>query len=107
MALLALLTIWKLPAVLRNLRQWRSNGYVVFSTFYTLGFAVAFSVVRNVGIIARQRGQVLAFFLAFLVILGWEQKKEARPLHDFSASKEPASTEWPPQPPVQTQSRPQ
>lgn len=72
------LTVWKLPAVIRNLRKWRSNGYVVFCTFYTLIFAVAFSVVRNLGIIARQRGQVLAFFLAALVILGWERRPRAR-----------------------------
>jgi hypothetical protein len=68
--------IWKLPAIFRNLRRWRSNPYVVFSTLYTIGFAVAFSVVRNLGIIARQRGQVLAFFLAFVVYLGWERGDE-------------------------------
>jgi hypothetical protein len=76
--LIALLTIWKLPAVIRNLKKWRSNPYVVFSTLYTLGFAFAFSVIRNLGIIARQRGQVLAFFLCFLVYLGWEEPKRRK-----------------------------
>lgn len=66
-------TLWKVPSVLRNWRAWRANGYVVFASFYVLGFAVAFSVVRNLGIIARQRGQVLAFFLCLLVALGWER----------------------------------
>lgn len=69
--LLAALTLWRLPTILRNLGSWRSNAYVVFCTFYTLAFSIAFSVVRNLGIIARQRGQVLAFFLAFVIALGW------------------------------------
>ena len=73
------LTLWKLPAVLRNRRQWRNNAYLVFSTVYVLGFAVAFSVVRNLGIIARQRGQVLAFFLAVVIGLGWEERKARFP----------------------------
>jgi hypothetical protein len=74
------LTIWRLPTILRNWRMWRSNAYVVFCTIYFIGFAIAFSVVRNLGIIARQRGQVLALFLVVLVILGWEEKKSPRRL---------------------------
>jgi len=77
-ALILGLTIWRLPTMLRNWRAWRSNAYVVFATIYVLGFAIAFSVVRNLGIIARQRGQVLALFLTVLVILGWEEKKPRR-----------------------------
>ena len=73
------LIIWKLPAIGRNIRNWRSNPYIVFSTFYTIGFAVAFSVVRNIGIIARQRGQVLAFFLCIVIGLGWEEKPRVSP----------------------------
>ena len=78
-AVIAFLTFWKFPAIIRNLRRWRSNGYVVFSTVYVLGFAILFSTVRNLGIIARQRGQVLAFFLCFVIALGWEQKKRKQP----------------------------
>ncbi len=73
------LFIWKVPAMLRNWRSWRSNGYVVFSTFYILGFSIAFSVVRNLGIIARQRGQVLAFFLCIVIALGWEERRKTQP----------------------------
>jgi len=74
--LILLLTVWKLPAMLRNWREWRKNAYLVFCTLYTLAFAVAFSVVRNLGIIARQRGQVLAFFLAVVIGLGWAETKK-------------------------------
>lgn len=74
--LIAGMFIWKLPAILRNLGSWRSNPYLVFSTVYTIGFAVAFSVIRNLGIIARQRGQVLAFFLCFIVALGTRDTDE-------------------------------
>jgi hypothetical protein len=72
------LTIWKLPTMLRNWRKWRNNAYLVFCTLYTLAFAVAFSVVRNLGIIARQRGQVLAFFLAVVIGLGWAEKEKRK-----------------------------
>jgi hypothetical protein len=88
------LTLWKLPAMLRNWRAWRANGYVVFSTFYVVGFAIAFSVVRNLGIIARQRGQVLAFFLCVLVALGWERGNEEIEADDIKTAK-PSSTPRP------------
>ncbi|MEX2250746.1 MAG: hypothetical protein WD895_01600 [Acidimicrobiia bacterium] len=74
--LILLLFVWKLPAMIRNWREWRNNAYLVFCTLYTLAFAVAFSVVRNLGIIARQRGQVLAFFLAVVIGLGWNETKK-------------------------------
>lgn len=75
-SLLVAILVLRLPTILRNLGRWRSNPYVVFSSFYTIGFAVAFSVVRNLGIIARQRGQMLAFFLVFLISLGWNDPPE-------------------------------
>lgn len=76
--LILVLSVWKLPAMIRNWGQWRQNAYLVFCTFYTLAFAIAFSVVRNLGIIARQRGQVLAFFLALVIGLGWNESRKAR-----------------------------
>ena len=84
------LTIWKLPAIARNIRNWRANGYLVFCTIYVIGFSIAFSVVRNLGIIARQRGQVLAFFLAIVIGLGWE-KREVRKLELPVVSRRPTA----------------
>lgn len=68
------LTVWKLPAILRHRKEFRVNAYLVFCAFYTISFAIAFSVIRNLGIIARQRGQVMAFFLAVIIGLGWEKR---------------------------------
>lgn len=82
------LTIWRLPTILRNWRQWRRSGYLVFCTFYVIAYSIAFSVVRNLGIIARQRGQVLAFFLCLLVAMGWEEKPMVRP--EIPAFKPPS-----------------
>ncbi|HVR79026.1 MAG TPA: hypothetical protein VMS99_11635, partial [Acidimicrobiia bacterium] len=73
------LTIWRLPTILRNWRQWRRSGYLVFCTFYVIAYSIAFSVVRNLGIIARQRGQVLALFLCLLVAMGWEERPMVKP----------------------------
>ena len=78
--LVLLITVWRLPAMIRNWRLWRRNAYLVFCTLYVFGFAVVFSVVRNLGIIARQRGQVLAFFLAVVIGLGWEESRKAKRL---------------------------
>jgi hypothetical protein len=44
---------------------------MLFDTLYTIGFVVAFSAIFNLGILARQRVQVLPFLLAALVGLGW------------------------------------
>ncbi|GIU91952.1 MAG: hypothetical protein KatS3mg011_0858 [Acidimicrobiia bacterium] len=80
---LLVLVLWRLPAMLGNLGTWRRTGYLVFCTFYTLAFAIAFSAVRNLGIIARQRGQVLAMFLAVVILLGWPDPKPRRSLTDL------------------------
>jgi hypothetical protein len=67
------LLIWKFPTIYRNRKKWRSNSLVVFSTFYVVAFSVAFSSIRNLGIIARQRTQVLAFLLIVIIALGWDE----------------------------------
>jgi hypothetical protein len=67
------LVLWKIPAMFRNRSKWRSHALAVFSTVYVLAFSIAFSVVRNLGIIARQRTQVLVFLIIVVVALGWEE----------------------------------
>ena len=80
------LLLWKLPAILRNLGAWRSNAYVVFASAYTVAFAIAFSAIRNLGILARQRSQVVAFFLVFVVALGFEEKRRRQRITTFDES---------------------
>jgi hypothetical protein len=80
-----LLFVWKLPAMIGNWREWRRNAYLVFCTLYMVAFAVVFSVVRNLGIISRQRGQVLAFFLALVIGLGWNESRTVRRERDLAA----------------------
>ena len=72
---LLLFTIWKLPTMWRNKRLLREKPYLMMSFFYTGGFIVAFSAILNLGILARQRVQVLPFFLALLVGLAWNEPK--------------------------------
>jgi hypothetical protein len=69
--LLLLLVIWKIPMMFRNRRMVRGNPLLLLSFFYTGGFIIAFSSILNLGILARQRVQVLPFLLALLVTLGW------------------------------------
>ena len=71
-ALMALL-IWRLPRMIRGLSSLRRRPYLMFSLFFTVGFIIVFSAIFNLGILARQRSQVLPFVLALLVGLGWPQ----------------------------------
>ena len=73
---LLLFTIWKLPTMWRNKRLLREKPYLMMTFFYTGGFIVAFSAILNLGILARQRVQVLPFFLALLVGLAWNEPKK-------------------------------
>ncbi len=71
-ALLAIV-IWKTPAMVKRIRRIRIP-YVMMSAAFTVGFVVAFSTFLNLGILARQRSQVLPYLLAVLVALGWDSR---------------------------------
>jgi hypothetical protein len=68
--------VWKIPMMFRNRRMVRGNPLLLLSFFYTGGFIIAFSSILNLGILARQRVQVLPFLLALLVTLGWPTEDE-------------------------------
>jgi len=74
--LLLIAVVWKLPAAWRNRSMIRANPLLLLSIIYTGGFVIAFSSILNLGIIARQRVQVLPFLLALLVTLGWPREDE-------------------------------
>ena len=63
------LTIIALPRILGNLWAGRRHQYVALALAYTFGFVIAFSSFFNLGIIARQRVQVLPLLMAWLVAL--------------------------------------
>lgn len=69
---LLLITIWKFPQMWRNKRQLRENPMYLLGFFYTGGFILAFSAINNLGILARQRVQVLPLMLAVLIGLTWD-----------------------------------
>ena len=59
----------------RNKRMLREKPYLMMCFFYTGGFIIAFSAILNLGILARQRVQMLPMFLALLVALSWDKAK--------------------------------
>lgn len=73
---LLLLILWKLPRVVRSFRMLRRDPYLMFSLFYVVGFIVVFSPVLNLGILARQRTQMLPLLLALIVAMGWPEREE-------------------------------
>jgi hypothetical protein len=75
---LLLISLWKAPAIYRNRRLIRRSPYLSFCVVYTLAFVIAWSAVANYGILARQRVQVLPFYLAILVILGFPSERPVR-----------------------------
>jgi len=63
------ITILAAPRILMNIWAARRHQFVALALAYTFGFVVAFSSFFNLGIIARQRVQVLPLLLACLVAL--------------------------------------
>ena len=67
---LLVVTMIRLPAMARDFRRWRQYPYFIFSIVAVTGFVVGFSAIFNLGILARQRTQVLPLLLVLLVGLG-------------------------------------
>lgn len=76
-ALLAIV-IWKFPAMWRRKSLLREKPMLLMALLYTGGFVVGFSAILNLGILARQRIQVLPLFLLLIVGLGWDEKQPRR-----------------------------
>lgn len=74
---LLVFTVWKLPQMWRNKGLLRRKAYMTMCFLYTGGFIIGFSAILNLGILARQRVQVLPMFLAFLVAMAWPEPEEA------------------------------
>jgi hypothetical protein len=74
-ALLAI-TVWNLPAMWRNKRRLREKPYLLVAFFYTGGFIIGFSAILNLGLLARQRVQVLPMLFALIAGLAWDETKK-------------------------------
>lgn len=74
--ILLVISIVRLPWILRNLLRIRRNAYLLFAFFYSGGFIIAFSSILNLGIMARQRSQVMPLFLALLVVVARRHSEE-------------------------------
>ena len=78
--LLLILTLWKTPSILKNTLMLRRHPYLMFCFLYFMGFVVVFSPILNLGILARQRTQMVPLLLVILVAMGWKwQQKEKKP----------------------------
>jgi hypothetical protein len=74
------LTISRRRAVWQAIRHPRRRPYVAFVLVYMALFVFAFSTIANFGILARERTQLLPFFLVLLVIPSGRRAAPTRPI---------------------------
>ena len=55
--------LWALPAIVRSVPSMRRHPALRFGLVYLIGFVAAFSTILNLGIMTRQRGQVMGVYL--------------------------------------------
>jgi len=68
--------LWRAIPILKNGWRIRQHPYLIFALVFMVGFIIAFSAFNNFGLLARQRSQVIPFFLALLIGLGWSSDTE-------------------------------
>jgi len=91
MLLLGLL-LWRLIPSIRNGWHIRKDPYLIFALVFTTGFIVAFSAFNNFGLLARQRSQVMPFFIALLIALGWSTLEDRAVAEDDAVENIPQRT---------------
>lgn len=79
LVLLGLLAVSR-RRVLGAVRMFRQRAYVLAVSLYSVLFVYFFAAIGNFGILARQKVQVLPFFLVLLALPRPEQKSHASPL---------------------------
>lgn len=76
---LLVLFIWRTPAIIRGFFRKARDPFILFSLVYTAGFIFGHSAVLNLGIMARQRSQLMPFVMVILVAMGMnDAKKDAK-----------------------------
>jgi amino acid transporter len=76
---LLVLTVRRIRPIGRAVRSFRRLPYVTFVVVYGLLFIVAFSSIGNFGILARERCQLLPFFLVLLAVPGVRGRRPRAP----------------------------
>ena len=76
---LLVLTVRRIRPIGRAVRSFRRLPYVTFVVVYGLLFIVAFSSIGNFGILARERCQLLPFFLVLLAVPGVRTRRVRTP----------------------------
>jgi hypothetical protein len=93
---LLILAVVSRRRVVTAVRQAGREPYLMMAGLYTLGFAFAWSAIGNLGIIARQRVQVLPLLLLFLsVAMARPDTAEDTPASPANGSREGAPGELP------------
>lgn len=67
------LVLWTVPTMWANRWIVRRTPYMTLSLAFVGAFVIAFSSIFNLGIVARQRSQVIPFLLVVIVGLGWRK----------------------------------
>jgi len=65
------LIVARLPWIVKNLLKIREQPYVLMCLVMVLGFVIMFSTFLNLGLLARQRSQILPFLAVVVIQLGW------------------------------------
>jgi hypothetical protein len=77
--ILLCLTVARSRSIWQAIRHLRRRPYVAFILVYAAGFVVAFASIANFGILARERVQLLPFFLVLLAVPVVRRRTPARP----------------------------
>ena len=75
-AVLLLIVIWRSPKIIKNTFRTRDDPYVLMSVIMTFTFVIMFSPFLNLGLIARERSQIIPFLMIIVIQLGWDFVKD-------------------------------
>ncbi len=87
-AVILLVLVWRLPKIIKNVIRVRKDPYVLMSVIMTFGFVIMFSPFLNLGLLARERSQILPFLAVIIIQLGWDfHGKEEDELAQFQSRR--------------------
>jgi hypothetical protein len=78
--LLIILVVWRLKSIGKSLASSIANPYTRFILIYAIAFTLAFAVVANFGIIARERMMFLPFFFMLVSFTPFHARSENKSL---------------------------